>query len=108
MKYTVNLTDENIQALMDDPEMDGITLEGTATDGTKVQVTMVKTAAADMKTDATVEEPVDTMSTEDDSAELGNIAPEEEAAMMNATEESYGFTNESTISSFDNFLKTRK
>jgi hypothetical protein len=100
-KYTINLTDENIQSITEDPEMDGITLEASAEDGSKIMVNLVKTAA-------TVEQPAaeETVETEEESAEIGNIAPEEEAAMQaEATQENIGFTNESAIKNFDSFLK---
>lgn len=100
-KYTINLTDENIQSITDDPEMDGITLEASAEDGSKVMVNLVKTMA-------TAEQPAaeETVETEDESAEIGNIAPEEEAAMQaEGMEENIGFTNESAIKNFDSFLK---
>lgn len=110
MKYTVNINDDNIQALNDDPDMEGLTLDGVAADGTKVQVTILKRDAASIEEPA--EEPLEMQdeapAMDDEAAEVGNIAPEEDAAMMNATEESVGFTNESSIASFDNFLKTRK
>jgi hypothetical protein len=109
MKYTVNINDDNIQALNDDPEMEGLTLDGIAADGTKVQVTILKKDV--VSTEEPVEEPVEMQdeapAMDDETAEVGNISPEEDAAMMNATEESVGFTNESSIASFDNFLKTR-
>ena len=114
MKYTVNINDDNIQALNDDPDMEGLTLDGVAADGTKVQVTIFKKDAISdetaMEDEASMEDeaPENPIEGDDETAELGNIAPEEAAAMMNATEESIGFTNESSIASFDNFLKIRK
>ena len=52
------------------------------------------------------EMPSDEMSSEEE-GELGNVAPEEQAALDAAmTQENVGFTNESTIKTFNNFLKT--
>ena len=100
-KYKLNLTDEHIKELMEDPEMDGITLEATTDEGSKVMITLTKSNM--MPSD---EMPSDEMSSEEE-GELGNVAPEEQAALDAAmTQENVGFTNESTIKTFNNFLKT--
>jgi hypothetical protein len=103
--YKVSLTDENIKDLMDDPEMDGITIEAISDEGSKVMITLTKGDAVSSEDMPMEEMPP---SEEDVNAEVGNIAPEEQAAMDSAemAQESIGFTNESTIRSFDNFLKT--
>lgn len=104
--YTINLTEDHLKELSDDPEMDGITLEASAEDGSKIMVNLTKEDTISL--DDTAMEEVPSSEEEAANAEVGNIAPEEQAA-MNSTEmaqESIGFTNESTVHSFDKFLKT--
>ena len=105
-KYKLNLTDEHIKELMEDPEMDGITLEATTDEGSKVMITLTKSDTM-LSDEMPLEEmPLEEMPSEEES-ELGNVAPEEQAALDAAmTQENIGFTNESTIKTFNNFLKT--
>ena len=105
-KYKLNLTDEHIKELMEDPEMDGITLEATTDEGSKVMITLTKSNMMPSDEMSSDEMPSDEMSSEEE-GELGNVAPEEQAALDAAmTQENVGFTNESTIKTFNNFLKT--
>jgi hypothetical protein len=105
-KYKLNLTDEHIKELMEDPEMDGITLEATTDEGSKVMITLTKSNMMPSDEMPSDEMSSDEMSSEEE-GELGNVAPEEQAALDAAmTQENVGFTNESTIKTFNNFLKT--
>lgn len=104
--YAINLTEDHLKELSDDPEMDGITLEASAEDGSKIMVNLTKEGM--ISSDDMAMEEVPSSEEETTNVEVGNIAPEEQA-VMNSTEmaqESIGFTNESTIHSFDKFLKT--
>lgn len=101
-KYKLDLTQDHLNAIADDPEMDGITLEAKAEDGSKVMVTLIKSDI--VKPDAT--QGAEEVSTEIEADEMiGNVAPEEQAAMQ-AAQESKGFTNESRVFSFNEFLKS--
>lgn len=104
--YAINLTEDHLKELSDDPEMDGITLEASAEDGSKIMVNLTKEGM--ISSDDMAMEEVPSSEEETTNVEVGNIAPEEQA-VMNSTEmaqESIGFTNESTVHSFDKFLKT--
>lgn len=99
-KYKLDLTQDHLNAITDDPEMDGITLEAKAEDGSKVMVTLIKSDIT--KPEENLEEsPVEVETDE----MIGNVAPEEQAAMQ-AAQERTGFTNESRVLSFNSFLKS--
>ena len=96
-KYKLVLTQDHLNEINDDPEMDGIKLEAKAEDGSRVTVTLIKSDIVKPKENLE-ESPVE--------AELiGNVTPEEKAAMQ-ATQKNIGFTNESRIASFNQFLKS--
>jgi hypothetical protein len=101
-KYKLVLTQDHLNEINDDPEMDGITLEAKAEDGNKVTVTLIKSDIVKPKENLE-ESPVEVEAEADEM--IGNVAPEEQAAMQ-ATQENIGFTNESRISSFNQFLKS--
>jgi hypothetical protein len=98
-KYKLNLTDDHIAALNDDPQMEGVSLEATDESGKKVLITLFKNNALLKPTEIN-------LPNEKEIGNIGNISPEEDAARLAAIEtENIGFTNESTISSFYKFLK---
>lgn len=103
-KYKLILTDDHLATLNDDPEMEGISLEAKDEAGNKAMVTLVKnelaTPTEEVEDDTVTEEMPDALSDEE---MIGNVAPEEEAVMQS---ENIGFTNESRIASFDQFLKS--
>ena len=101
-KYKLVLTQDHLNEINDDPEMDGITLEAKAEDGSRVMVTLIKSDIVKPKENLE-ESPVEAEVEADEM--IGNVAPEEEAAMQ-ATQENIGFTNESRIASFNQFLKS--
>lgn len=101
-KYKLVLTQDHLNEINDDPEMDGITLEAKAEDGSRVTVTLLKSDIIKPKENLE-ESPVEAEVEADEM--IGNVAPEEEAAMQ-ATQENIGFTNESRIASFNQFLKS--
>lgn len=101
-KYKLVLTQDHLNEINDDPEMDGITLEAKAEDGSKVTVTLIKSDIVKPKENLE-ESPVEVEAEADEM--IGNVAPEEQAAMQ-ATQENIGFTNESRIASFNQFLKS--
>ena len=104
-KYKLNITDDHLAALNDDPNMEGVSLEAKDEAGNKVLITLVKSGTApveDTEEIETVEQPDAELETSDEEV-IGNVTPEETAAMK---AESVGFTNESRISSFDQFLKS--
>ena len=101
-KYKLVLTQDHLNEINDDPEMDGITLEAKAEDGSRVTVTLIKSDIVKPKENLE-ESPVEAEVEADEM--IGNVAPEEEAAMQ-ATQENIGFTNESRIASFNQFLKS--
>lgn len=95
-KYKLNLTDDHIAALNDDPQMEGVSLEATDESGKKVLITLFKNNTLLKSTETSMP----------NREEIGNISPEEDAAQLAAMKtENIGFTNESTISSFYKFLK---
>lgn len=101
-KYKLVLTQDHLNEINDDPEMDGITLEAKAEDGSKVMVTLIKSDIVKPKENLQ-ESPVEADEI------IGNEYPEEERAAMlagQATQENVGFTNESRIASFNQFLKS--
>lgn len=99
-KYKLNITDAHLVELNDDSDMDGVTLEATSDDGNRVMVTLVKSDTVNPQKTETQE--VDTIENSDEEV-IGNVSPEEEAAMET---EKAGFTNESRVNSFDQFLKS--
>ena len=104
-KYKLNITDDHLAALNDDPNMEGVSLEAKDEAGNKVLITLVKsgtTPVEDTEEIETVEQPDAELEISDEEV-IGNVTPEETAAMK---AESVGFTNESRISSFDQFLKS--
>ena len=101
-KYKLVLTQDHLNEINDDPEMDGITLEAKAEDGSRVTVTLLKSDIIKPKENLE-ESPVEAEVEADEM--IGNVAPEEEAAIQ-ATQENIGFTNESRIASFNQFLKS--
>jgi len=106
-KYKLTLTDDHIATLNDDTDMEGIALEAKDEAGNKVMVTLVKNNM--VPKDEIEDESVETIDQPDPELDsqgeevIGNVTPEEDAAMQ---AESIGFTNESRISSFDQFLKS--
>lgn len=106
-KYKLNITDDHLAALNDDPNMEGISLEAKDDAGNKVLVTLVKNELIDptqrVESENEIEEMPDAISNETEEEIIGNVTPEETAAMK---AESIGFTNESVIASFDQFLKS--
>ena len=101
-KYKLVLTQDHLNEINDDPEMDGITLEAKAEDGSRVTVTLIKSDIVKPKENLE-ESPIEAEVEADEM--IGNVAPEEQAAMQ-ATQENIGFTNESRIASFNQFLKS--
>ena len=101
-KYKLVLTQDHLNEINDDPEMDGITLEAKAEDGSRVTVTLIKSDIVKPKENLE-ESPIEAEVEADEM--IGNVAPEEHAAMQTA-QESKGFTNESRVFSFNEFLKS--
>ena len=103
-KYKLILTDDHLAELNDDPNMEGVSLEAKDEAGNKVLVTLVKNELAkptqEVEAETETEEMPDALG---DGEMIGNVAPEEAAAMQ---AENVGFTNESRIASFDQFLKS--
>jgi len=103
-KYKLVLTQDHLNEINDDPEMDGITLEAKAEDGSRVTVTLIKSDIVKPKENLE-ESPVEVEAEVEADEMIGNVAPEEQAAMQ-AAQENIGFTNESRIASFNQFLKS--
>lgn len=108
-KYTVQLSPEQLKAIMEDPERIGVdvpTVVGTDTEGNQLPSIgihilgpisdMVEVPVED--TEEVIVEP------SEEEEEIGNVAPEEEAAIA-----AMGFDpmTESKISSFSTFLKRK-
>ena len=113
-EYKLVLTQDHLNEINDDPEMDGITLEAKAEDDSRVKVTLIKSDIVKPKENLE-ESPVEAEVEADEI--IGNVDPEEQAGMqagmqaamqaaMQATQENIGFTNESRIASFNQFLKS--
>ncbi len=118
-QYKINLTEDLISELTDvnsdDPE-GGIIVKAVKTDGSgeTLDINIINTGNIDLtvRTDDATADPSNMEPTED---EIGNINPEEQAAMDAVKQEiaagenafeSRGFKSKNTISSFDEFLKS--
>lgn len=115
-KYKISLTDDLITELTDTSsggDEDGIIVKAVKTDGSG-EIIDINIINSGNLAPIDTSKP-DTLDQENADGEIGNINPEEKAAMEIArqeivdgkdTFESKGFESRNTISSFDKFLKS--
>jgi 2-oxo-4-hydroxy-4-carboxy--5-ureidoimidazoline (OHCU) decarboxylase len=118
-KYKINLTKDHMEELSDvsgDDLEKGIIVKAVKTDGSGEVLDILVANTSDMAPVVAADDTTaDTSSMEQTEDEIGNVNPEEQAAMDAVKQEivdgenaleSRGFKSKNTISSFDEFLKS--
>lgn len=107
-KYTIQLSPEQLKAIMEDPERVGVdvpTVVGTDTEGNQLPSIGIHIMGpiSDV-VEVPVEDTEEVIVEPSEEEEIGNVAPEEEAAI---TAMGFDPMTESKISSFSTFLKRK-
>ena len=109
-KYTVQLSPEQLKAIMEDPERMGVdvpTVVGTDTEGNQLpSIGIHIMGPISDAVEVPVEDTEEVIVEPSEEEEIGNVNPEEEAA-ANVAAMGFDPMTESKISSFSTFLKRK-